>query len=73
VPRARSGRKHLVAVKNQVAGLIEFDPSLPRKLNSPGSANRFDCGLNRSGIDCSRFIACQPKEHGAVGSVAQAG
>jgi hypothetical protein len=30
VPHARLGRKHLVPVKNRVAGLIEFDPSLPR-------------------------------------------
>ena len=70
---SRSGRKHLVAMKDQVARLVEFDSALAGKLDAPGGANCSDCGLNRRGIDGGRLIAGEAEKDRAIGSVAEAG
>ena len=70
---SRAGRKHLVAVKDQVARLIEFDSAPAGKLDAPGGANCSNCGLNRRGIDGGWLIAGEAEKDRAIGSVAEAG
>ena len=72
VSRMCIGGKHLVAVENHVASLVEFEPSLPRKLYVPGSANRSHCGFNCGGIDGGRLVSGETQENRAIGSMAQA-
>src|SRR5580698_2861162 len=70
--RVRSGRIHLVTVKNQVAGFLEFDCAPAGKLYAPGGANRSDSRLDRRGIDGGRLIAGEAEKDSAIGSVAEA-
>ena len=65
------GGKHLVAVENHVASLVEFKPSLPRKLYVPGSANRSHCGFDCGGVDGARLVSGETQENRAIGSMAR--
>ena len=63
VLRAGAGRKHLVAMEEEVAGLVEGNRALSGKIDAPGRAHRRDRGFNGGGIDGRGFVACKAEEN----------
>ena len=56
---AGAGRKHLIAMEEEVVGLVEVNRALSRKIDAPGSTDGGDRGFNGGWIDLrpARFPA----------------
>ena len=72
--RLRAGRKHDVAMEEQVAVFVEFNWLRSREVDTFfASANGGDCGINRRRVDRRRLIARETEQDGAIRGVADAG
>ena len=66
-------REHLVAVKKKIIRLNERDLVLPHERERLRITDLKDDALDGGGIDRARLLAREPKENGAVCSMAHAG
>ena len=70
---AGAGRKHLVAMEEEIARLVEGDDVPARECDVPRGTDGGDGGRNGGGIDRCGFVAGEAKENGAIRGVAHAG
>ena len=71
--RVRPGRKHDVAMEEQIARFVEMEWTACRQDRFAAPANRRHRRVDRRRIDRRRLVARQTQQHGAVGGVTQAG
>ncbi len=71
--RVRVGRKHLVAMEDEIVRFIEGDRMRSGESDTPRGANGGDRGFDVFRIDGGRFVAHQPEQNRAIGGVAGAG
>ncbi len=71
--RVRAGRKHCVAMEEEIARFFEWNGALTGQRDAMGLANGGDRGRDVGRINGRGFVAGETEQHGAIGSVAQAG
>jgi hypothetical protein len=68
-----AGRKHLIAMEDEIAWLVECDRMSPGQVDALRSADSCNGGFDGRRIDGGRLITLQAKQNSAIGGVAFAG
>jgi hypothetical protein len=65
----RAGRKHLVAMEEEVAGFVEGNAMRCSQKDAVRGADGGDGGIDSGGIDCGRFVSGKTEKDGTIGAV----